>query len=73
VTAAAFLAPACYENPGEKKPARRPVFQASLLITSKQQEQQQPKQRQRQPKQPKQQPKRPKQQRQQRLAKQQRR
>jgi hypothetical protein len=37
---------------GEKKPARRPVFNQSELITSKQPEQQQ--QRQQQPKQPKQ-------------------
>jgi hypothetical protein len=37
-------------------------FNCAKLITSKQPEQQQPKQRQRQPKQPKQQPKRPKQQ-----------
>jgi hypothetical protein len=41
-------------------------FNRAGLITSKQPEQQQPKQRQQQPKQPKQQPKRPKQQRQQR-------
>jgi hypothetical protein len=38
---------------GEKKPARRPVFNHSELITSKQPEQQQ-QQRQQQPKQPKQ-------------------
>jgi len=55
------------ESTGEKKPARRPVFfDRSKQITSKQPEQQQPKQRQQQPKQPKQQPKQPKRQRQQR-------
>jgi hypothetical protein len=41
------------------------LFNRARLITSKQPEQQQPKQRQQQPKQPKQQPKQPKQQRQQ--------
>jgi hypothetical protein len=51
---------------GEKKPARRPVFNKAGLITSKQPEQQQPKRHQQQPKQPKRQPKQPKRQRQQR-------
>jgi hypothetical protein len=50
---------------GRKKPARRPVFNEAMLITSKQPEQQQRQQRQQQPKRPKQQPKQPKQQRQQ--------
>jgi hypothetical protein len=53
-----------------KKTGPKAGFQEAMLITSKQPEQQQPKQRQQQPKQPKQQPKRPKQQRQQRPAKQ---
>jgi hypothetical protein len=66
VVPALIVAPAKADRTGVKKPARRPVFSDATKITSKQPEQQQPKQRQQQPKQPKQQPKRPKQQRQQR-------
>jgi hypothetical protein len=49
-----------------KKTGPQAGFFRAVRITSKQPEQQQPKQRQQQPKQPKQQPKQPKQQRQQR-------
>jgi len=50
---------------GRKKTGPQAGFFRAVRITSKQPEQQQPKQRQQQPKQPKQQPKQPKQQRQQ--------